>query len=244
MPDNIGYFHSKETFGTVDGPGVRYVAFMQGCLLRCKYCHNPDTWKKENAAYSMSVDEFVNDVLSYKNFIRSGGVTFSGGEPLLQAEFIVEAEQKLLENGLKTAIDTAGFVKLGDTVKTALTLSELVLLDIKAIDDQMCKEISGQSNSFALGMLDYLQSINKPVWIRHVLLPGYTLDEKHLTDLADYIKRYDCVKQVELLPFHKMGEYKWETLGEPYSLKDVQPPEEEQVKRAREIFIKAGLSVH
>ncbi|MCR4925413.1 MAG: pyruvate formate lyase-activating protein [Clostridiales bacterium] len=238
-----GYFHSKETFGTVDGPGIRYVAFMQGCNLRCKYCHNPDTWKKENASYTMTVDELIEDILKYKSFIRSGGVTFSGGEPLLQPEFIEQAIDRLHSLGISVAIDTAGFYNF-EKAQRALTECDLVLLDIKAIDEDMCKDITGQSNSFALKVLEYREKIKKPVWIRHVIVPNYTLDYKLLEKLADYLKDFSCVEMVEILPFHKLGEYKWKTLGEAYSLEDTPVPENEEVIMAKEIFKSRGLNVH
>lgn len=243
MKEIIGKFHSKETFGTVDGPGIRYVAFMQGCALRCRYCHNPDTWLGDNFSYTMTVDKFVEDVLKYRNFIRSGGVTFSGGEPLLQAEFVTAAIEALKEHGVGVALDTCGFFPF-EKAKNALLSAELIMLDIKAADPAMCEAITGKTNENALKVLNFLEENNRRVWIRHVLLPGFTLQEKELIKLADLIKDYKCVECVELLPFHKMGEFKWEQLGLSYSLKDVASPAMSEVETARRIFTERGIKLH
>lgn len=241
--DLIGRFHSKETFGTVDGPGIRYVAFMQGCGLRCRYCHNPDTWLGDNFSYTMTVDEFVSDVKDYKNFIRTGGVTFSGGEPLLQADFVLAAIRKLKEEGIGVALDTCGFFPL-EKAKDALREAELVMLDIKAIDPDMCASITGQTNESAFKALRYLEEIGQRVWVRHVLLPGFTLNETELRKLADFLKDFKCIECVELLPFHKMGEFKWEQLNLSYSLKGVASPAAEEVEKAKRIFTEAGITLH
>lgn len=238
-----GRFHSKETFGTVDGPGIRYVAFLQGCNLRCLYCHNPDTWNGEGYAFMMSVPDFVRDVLSYRNFIRSGGVTFSGGEPLLQPDFVSVSIAALHDYGIHCAIDTCGHFPFSPA-KRALTDADLLLLDIKALDPVLCRTITGQDNSGALQTLEFRQQLKKPVWIRHVLLPGYTLKRELLEEMAAFLSGYSCIEKVELLPFHKMGEFKWKQLRLPYRLKDVRPPEPEEMEMARDIFRRAGLSVH
>lgn len=239
----VGYFHSKETFGTVDGPGIRYVAFLQGCPLRCLFCHNPDTWNKADAAYAMDVETFVQDVLTYRNFIRTGGVTFSGGEPLLQAQFVEHAIDALHSQGIPSAIDTSGALPL-EKCQSALEKADLILLDIKAIDPVMCQQVTGQDNRNAIAMLNFLESIQKPVWIRHVLLPGYSLQKQELEKTAEFLKNYRCVEMVELLPFHKMGEFKWESLQLPYQLKDVPAPSDEEVAMAKQIFQEAGLPLH
>lgn len=238
-----GKFHSKETFGTVDGPGIRYVAFMQGCALRCRYCHNPDTWLKNSFSYEMTVPELCEDVLKYKSFISSGGVTFSGGEPLLQAEFIAEAIEALRAKGIHTAIDTCGFFNSKEAEKALLT-ADLIMLDIKAVDPEMCRSITGQTNENALKTLDLLEKNGRRVWIRHVLLPGFTLQQKELEKLADMLAPYKCIEYVELLPFHKMGEFKWEQLNLSYSLKGVSSPAAEEVERAKRIFTERGLRLH
>lgn len=238
----IGRFHSKETFGTVDGPGIRYVAFLQGCSLRCLYCHNPDTWIVGEHAYTMTVDEFVADVLSYRAFIRSGGVTFSGGEPLLQPEFVYEAIKRLKEEGVSSAIDTAGVVSF-EPAKKALIAADLILLDIKAADANLCKTLTGAGNEQALKMLDFLEKRKKRVWIRHVLVPRFTLEERELKKLAKLLINYKCVELVELLPFHKMGEFKWESLNLPYLLEDTRVPTNEELEMAKNIFKAKGIPV-
>lgn len=238
-----GHFHSKETFGTVDGPGIRYVAFLQGCNLRCMYCHNPDTWNGEQYSFMMSVEEFVQDVLSYRHFIRTGGVTFSGGEPLLQPDFVGAAIAALHDHGIHCAIDTSGHFPFS-AARPALTDADLLLLDIKALDPELCRTITRKDNTGALRTLAFREQIGKPVWIRHVLLPGYTLKQKPLEQLADFLRMYRCVEKVELLPFHKMGEFKWQELKLPYQLDEVPAPCDEEIAMARSIFEKAGLPLH
>ncbi|HCG63961.1 MAG: pyruvate formate-lyase-activating protein [Sphaerochaetaceae bacterium] len=236
-----GRIHSVETFGTVDGPGVRYVVFLQGCALRCKYCHNPDTW---NSACGSETDseEVVRDMLSYKSFIRSGGITVSGGEPLLQGEFTKDIIERAKQAGLHTALDTAGSVSL-DRSRAVLDAVDLVLLDIKSIDDKQCWSLTGRGNAQTLATLDYLESIGKPVWLRHVLLPGWTLERQQLNTLADHLAQYRCIEQVELLPFHKMGEFKWKELGYQYALLGTPEPTDDAVSMAREIMEARGLQV-
>ncbi len=238
-----GHFHSKETFGTVDGPGIRYVAFLQGCNLRCMYCHNPDTWNGEQYAYMMSVEEFVQDVLSYRQFIRSGGVTFSGGEPLLQPDFVGAAIAALHDHGIHCAVDTSGCFPFS-AARPALTDADLLLLDIKALDPELCRTITRRDNTGALRTLAFREDLGRPVWIRHVLLPGYTLERKPLEELAAFLRGYRCVEKVELLPFHKMGEFKWQELKLPYQLADVAAPSDEEIAMARSVFENAGLPVH
>lgn len=238
-PPVKGRIHSVETFGAVDGPGIRYVIFLQGCLLRCLYCHNPDTWKFGKGRLVQS-DELVREIKQYKNYLKSGGVTLSGGEPLMQALFCEDVLRRLSEEGIHTAIDTSGSVPL-EFAQTSIELTNLVMLDIKAFDDELCKKISGRSNENALRTLDFLREINKDTWIRYVLLPGYTMDEKNLVDLADFLMDYPNVKTIELLPFHKMGEYKWKEMNEKYTLENVESPSNEEVLAARQIFLDRGL---
>jgi len=233
-PSVTGKVHSVETFGTLDGPGIRYVLFLQGCPLRCLYCHNPDA-RMIDAGTEMCVGDVLADILTYRKFIQSGGVTLSGGEPLLQPEFAQAVLEGCKENGLHTALDTSGAVPL-DVSRPLLGQADLVLLDIKALDDALCKALTGMSNRNTLATLDYCEAIRKPVWIRHVLVPGYTLDDAHLATLADYLKSFTAVQKVELLPFHKMGEYKWEKLDTEYLLSQTPEPTEADVKRARAKF--------
>ncbi len=236
-----GNIHSVESFGTLDGPGLRYVVFLQGCSLRCRYCHNPDTWNMQGGT-SQSVDEVVHDILSYKNFIKDGGVTISGGEPLRQPEFALELIGRLKREGIHTALDTAGSVPL-EISKPVLDAVDMVLLDIKSLDDKLCFSLTGMGNANTLATLSYLQKIKKRVWLRHVLVPSWTLEEKKLEALASFLTSFSCIEQVELLPYHRMGQYKWEQLHLTYSLSDVQEPTKDELSMARSIFEKQGLHV-
>lgn len=236
-----GRIHSVESFGALDGPGVRYVLFLQGCPLRCLYCHNPDTWKGGEGKL-ISSTEVVKNIIRYRSFIINGGVTLSGGEPLLQAKFCQKILEGCRQHGLHTAIDTSGAVPL-DKCVGAVNAADLILLDIKALDNELCKKITGRDNSDTLNLLQYCQDIHKAVWIRHVLVPGLTLYEDKLVELADYLKLFDCIQKVELLPFHKMGEYKWEKLGCNYTLHDTRVPDENEINMAREIFKSRGFNL-
>ncbi len=239
MKEVFGRVHSTESFGALDGPGVRFVVFLQGCALRCLYCHNPDTWEfgKGNMVSSA---EIVERILSYMSFIKGGGVTLSGGEPLLQPEFCQAILEGCREHGLHTAIDTSGAVPL-ERCKGAVDAADLILLDIKALDNELARRLTGKGNEDTLRLLDYCESGGKPVWVRHVLVPGLTLYEDQLAALADFLKGYSCVEKVELLPFHKMGEFKWKELNCAYSLYDTPVPTREEVEMARRIFKERGL---
>lgn len=231
--------HSIETFGALDGPGIRYVLFLQGCPLRCLYCHNPDTWHP-NGGRLITLSETFDDILRYRNFIARGGVTLSGGEPLLQADFCEELLDFCHENHIHTAIDTAGSLPLSTCLK-AVDSADLILLDIKSLNNVLHRKITGLGNENCLALLNHREETGKPVWIRHVLVPGLTLKEPLLEELARFLKGYTCIQKVELLPFHKMGEYKWAELNAAYSLADTLVPTAEEVKRAKEIFISHGL---
>jgi pyruvate formate lyase activating enzyme len=236
-----GRIHSVETFGTVDGPGVRYIVFLQGCALRCKYCHNPDSWQL-SCGQDADSEKIVQDMLTYRSFIRSGGITISGGEPLLQPEFTLDIIKRARYFGLHTALDSAGSVPLEHS-KKVLDEVDMVLLDIKSIDDRVCWSLTGRSNMETLGTLDYLEEIGKRVWLRHVLVPGWTLDRAQLERLADYLSGYGCVELVELLPFHKMGEFKWKEMGLQYSLLGTPEPSDEEIGMAKEVMESRGLKV-
>ena len=229
-----GFIHSVETFGAVDGPGIRYVVFLQGCPLRCLFCHNPDSWKMTDGT-KKSDQDVLEDILQYKNFIKRGGVTFSGGEPLLQPEFLLSLIRGCHNHALHTAIDTAGSVPL-EVSSPVIREADLLLLDIKTLDETLYPSYTGGQLSNTLATLDFCEKIGKPVWIRHVLVPGYTLVKERMERLASFLKGYRCVEKIELLPFHKMGEYEWEELGYPYQLYDVQPPSEDEIRVAKEIF--------
>lgn len=233
--ENFANIHSFESFGTVDGPGIRFVIFFQGCALQCKYCHNRDTWSM-NPNNIISIDEIIEKILTYKNYIKpTGGVTASGGEPLLQAKFLINLFKKLKQHNLHLAIDTSGMVELTDDIKELLSLTDLVLLDIKHIDDEKCKQLVGFSNKKELKFAKYLSDNNIPMWIRQVIVPGFTDDEEDLIKLKEFISSLKTVKKVEFLAYHNLGEYKWESLGYKYELKNVREATSNDIKRAKEI---------
>lgn len=236
-----GRIHSFDSFGAVDGPGIRFVVFFQGCPLRCRFCHNPDAWNMaEGKLYTAA--EVVAEILPYQPFLRRGGVTLSGGEPLFQPDFAADLLSKLKEEGIHTAVDTSGGVPL-ESCQAAVDLADLLLLDIKALDPDLCRDLTGQDNRNALAILDHCRTTKKPVWIRHVLVPGYTLDLERLRDLAAFLRGYPCVERVELLPFHQLGSYKWKELGLSYSLEHTAVPSQDQVEAAKRIMQEAGFHV-
>lgn len=228
--------HSIESFGTVDGPGIRFVLFLQGCHLKCKYCHNRDTWDINGGTYK-SLDDIFNKIIKYKNYIcPNGGVTITGGEPLLQVKFLIELFTKLKDENIHTCIDTSGMVALTDDIKKLLSLTDLVLLDIKHIDDEKCKNLVGMSNNLELAFAKYLSENNIKMWIRQVLIPGYTDDENDLLKLKDFLSSLKTVEKVELLPYHDMGKYKWKKLGFKYELEDVRNATSDDISRAEAIL--------
>ena len=231
-----GRIHSFESLGAVDGPGVRFVVFMQGCSLKCKYCQNRDTWNLKGGT-TYSSDEIVEKILRYKNYIMpNGGVTISGGEPLLQTKFLIELFTKLKKYNIHTCIDTSGSVVLTDEIKELIDLTDLFLLDIKCINDEKAINLTGVSNKKELEFARYLSNINKPMWIRQVLVPGYTDDEQDLIKLREFISTLKFVEKVEVLPYHDLGKFKWEQLGEVYPLENVRTANNDDVKRAKEIL--------
>lgn len=229
--------HSIESLGTVDGPGLRFVLFFQGCALRCKYCHNRDTWD-QNAGTLVSLDEVLNKTRRYKNFLlpSGGGVTASGGEPLLQVKFLINLFSHLKKEGIPTALDTSGMFSITQDIIEVLKLTDLVLLDIKHINSEKCKKLVGFSNEKELAFARYLDENNIPVWIRQVLIPGITDDEQDLLLLKRFIHSLNVVKKVEILPYHSLGKYKWETLGFTYPLKDIPDANASDVERAKKIL--------
>ena len=272
--ETTGYIHSIDSFGSVDGPGVRFVTFLQGCHMRCRYCHNPDTWKLagnpaaacpqtseaahgNNSAASETRPDSVSSGCNYKEITPSallkqalrykrywgkeGGITVSGGEPLLQLDFMTELFRLAKENGVGTVLDTAGqpftrtepfFSKLSSLMEN----TDLVMLDLKHIDPEKHRALTGHTNENILDFARYLNEIGKPTWVRHVLVPGVTDDEENLRGIRAFLDTLSNVKKVEVLPYHTLGIYKWESLGIPYTLKDVDPPTAESVKRAEEIL--------
>lgn len=234
--ENYAKLHSIETFGTVDGPGVRFVVFLQGCHLQCKYCHNRDTWDINSGTY-ISVEELVKQIEKYQSYIMpNGGVTISGGEPLLQPYFLISLFKELKKRNIHTAIDTSGMVDLTDTIKEVLSLTDLVLLDIKHINPDKSKDLVGFTNEKELAFAKYLSDNNIPIWIRQVLIPGITDNEEDLLSLKEFISSLKTVERVELLPYHNLGEHKWKELGYDYSLKDIKPATSKDIERAKKIL--------
>lgn len=232
--ETTGRIHSFESFGTLDGPGVRFVVFFQGCPLRCKYCHNPDTWDVQGGR-PVAVREIMAQVESCRNFLRTGGVTLSGGEPLMQPRFALALLNACREKGFHTALDTAGSLPLSQSAPV-IDAADLVLLDIKALDSAECRDLTGMDNANELATLDYCEKTEKPVWIRHVLVPGWTLDEDKLQKLAAFLRPYKCIKRIDLLPFHKMASFKWANLNLTDPLAGTSEPSAEEVEKAQQII--------
>jgi len=239
LTPTAGRIHSVETCGTVDGPGIRFVIFTQGCPLRCLYCHNPDCRDPE-AGQLVTVESLIAEIQRYKNYLRGGGVTATGGEPLMQPTFVAEIFRRCHELGLHTALDTSGYGQL-EAAKPVLEHTDLVLLDIKSYLPELYRKVTGVSLEPTLNLARYLDQIHKPTWIRFVLVPGLTDPEENIKGLAEFVATLSNVERVEVLPFHKMGEYKWQQLGLPYTLADVDPPTPEQVNHALQIFRDQGL---
>lgn len=238
-----GRIHSIETCGTVDGPGIRFIIFTQGCCLRCLYCHNPDTRNLEDGR-EITVDELIAEIQKYRSYMRfsGGGITISGGEPLVQPDFVQAIFQRCQEIGIHTALDTSGFVNL-TIAKPVLEFVDLVLLDIKSFNPLTYRQVTGTSIEPTLRFAQYLNEINKPTWIRFVLVPNLTDDPDNIEGLAKFISQLKNVEKVELSPFHKLGEYKWEKLGYTYRLQDTPVPTSEQIHQVKDCFRRYGLSV-
>lgn len=229
--------HSFESFGTVDGPGIRFVVFMQGCPLKCKYCHNRDTWDY-NLGTEYAIDDIIKKILKAKTYIdaSNGGVTISGGEPLLQADFIIELFKELKKFNIHTAIDTAGSIKINKKIETLLSYTDLVLLDIKHINNEKCIFLTGHSNENTLDFARYLSDKNIPTWIRQVIIPGLTDNENDLIELKNFISTLQSVKNIELLPYHNLGQYKWENLNIKYPLERYRVATNDDIKTANKIL--------
>lgn len=241
----IGHIHSTESFGAADGPGVRFIVFMQGCHMRCRYCHNPDTWKMDGGD-EVTADEILKRALRFKPYWgKDGGITISGGEPLLQIDFVIELFKKAKELGINTCIDTAGnpFTKedpFFSKFEKLMKYTDLLLLDLKEINPTRHKDLTGFDNSNIIEMAKYLSEINKPVWIRHVLVPEHSDFDEDLDALGDFIDTLSNVDRVEILPYHTLGKFKWENLGIPYTLESISPPSAERIENAKQ-RIHAGI---
>ncbi|CBN58598.1 MULTISPECIES: pyruvate formate-lyase-activating protein [Kamptonema] len=237
----FGYIHSIETCGTVDGPGIRFIIFTSGCPLRCLYCSNPDCRYLENGK-KVSVDELIEEIQKYKSYMNSsgGGVTISGGEALFQPHFVTEIFKRCRALGIHTALDTSGYCEL-KVAKPVLEFTDLVLLDIKSFDPATYRKITSVELEPTLILAKYLSEINKPTWIRFVLVPGLSSDPHNVEGLADFVASLKNIEKLEVLPFHKMGEYKWENLGYDYQLKDTESPTPELIQQTLEIFRSRGI---
>ena len=224
-----GRLHSIESFGAVDGPGIRTVFFMQGCPARCAYCHNPDTWN-ECGGRDIAVDEIVHRAkrgLPY--YGNDGGVTFSGGEPLLQGKFLLEAIEALKAEGIKSAIDTSG-TYIDEDSEDVIRAADMVLLDIKHIDPAKFEELTGREQGPLFRLIDIVNRLNKPIWIRQVIIPGFNDNADYIEALNEFIRGIKTVKKVELLGYHNMAENKYERLGIKYRLKDVKPMNDDKLR--------------
>ncbi len=241
MSEIKGRIHSVESFGSADGPGVRYIVFLKGCNMRCQYCHNPDTWAKDGGEL-MTPEEVLKKALRYKTYWKEkGGITVSGGEALLQIDFVTELFRLAKEKGVNTCLDTSGNpFSLEEPFKSKfdelMKYTDLFMLDIKHMDDAAHRKLTGQTNQNILEMAAYLSDHGKAMWIRHVLVSGITTEEDELYRLRSFLDTLKTVERVEVLPYHTLGVFKWKELGIPYQLEGVDPPTKEQIDRAKEIL--------
>jgi pyruvate formate lyase activating enzyme len=240
---NAGYIHSIETGGTLDGPGIRFVAFLSGCHFRCQYCHNPDTWKLKRGLH-VTVDDLMVQIERYADFLikYGGGITLSGGEVMVQAPFVETLVGRIKARGLHVALDTNGY--LGEAVSNRLIAdTDLWLLDLKAYNTDLHTRITGQGNASVLAFARRLSGAGKAMWVRFVLVPGLTDDEDDIAQLADFVASLETVQRVEVLKFHQMGAFKWRELGLDYPLKNTQPPGDDLLNRVHRQFAARGLRV-
>ena len=239
-----GRIHSIETFGAVDGPGVRFVVFFQGCPMRCAYCHNPDTWDF-NGGMEMSVDEIYERFERNNAFYKNGGITASGGEPMYQIEFLTELFKKFHDNGVNTCLDTSG-IMFDDTetnkkskIDFLMRYTDLVMLDIKQIDREKHKELTGHYNDNMLSFAKYLSDNGKKIWVRFVCVPGATDDNEDLVRYGKFLGELKTLEALDVLPYHTMGVKKYEGLGIPYRLEGIEPPDKEYVMKKKNVILNA-----
>ena len=242
MPEELfGNIHSIETLGTVDGPGIRFVVFMQGCPMRCLYCHNPDSWSMSQNKL-MTADEILKKYDGVKEFLRNGGLTLTGGEPLVQIDFVTELFKKAKIKNIHTSLDTSGIVFNKDNISKfdeLIKYTDLVLLDIKHIDDKQHRKLTGFSNKNVLDFAQYLSNKNIPVWIRHVVVPEITDIEIYLEELGKFLSSLNNIKALDILPYHNMAEIKYKNMGIDYPLKGTPQLTKQEAIKAREIILKA-----
>lgn len=236
-----GFIHSKESFGTVDGPGIRYVLFMQGCPMRCLYCHNPDTWKAGEGT-PITAEEVIEEIKSNRAFYAKGGITVSGGEPLLQIEFITELFRKCKEENIHTCIDTSGitFIEEKEYIEkldVLLNFTDLVMLDIKHIENEEHQVLTGHENKNILAFAKHLEEKNIPLWIRHVVVEGYTDKKDDLIRLGEFIGKLKNLKGLDVLPYHTMGVNKYKEMGIPYKLDGVPSLSKADAQKAKEYIL-------
>ena len=237
-----GLVHSTESFGAVDGPGIRFLVFLKGCNMRCQYCHNADTWTLDGA-HELTADDVLKKAERYRAYWRkTGGMTISGGEPLLQIDFVAELFRKAKTRKINTVLDTSAqpFTRTSpffEKFRDLMSYTDLVLLDIKHIDPQKHKALTGHDNKNILDAAEYLSDINKPVWIRHVLVPRITDNDEDLKALRRFIDTLKNVQRVEVLPYHSLGLDKWAKLGLTCPLKDIEPPSDERIENAKKILV-------
>lgn len=237
-----GHIHSIESFGTVDGPGVRLVIFLKGCPMRCQYCHNPDTWEPGGGTV-MTVEEILQQYQKSRPFYQGGGITATGGEPLMQIDFVTELFEAAKKEGIHTCVDTSGITfqpgspSAMEKMDRLLAVTDLVLLDIKHIDPEEHKKLCGQPLDGVLDFARYLDLKQIPVWIRHVVVPGLTYQDDYLHRLGEFIGTLHNVKALDVLPYHDMGKAKYRELGMTYPLEDTPPLPREAAIRARKLIL-------
>lgn len=233
----LGRIHSIDTFSTLDGPGIRTVVFMQGCILRCKYCHNPDTWSLHSeTAREYTPEQLMKRIQRGKPYFNAtgGGVTFSGGEPLLQHEFVLDIFLRCRQEGISTAFDSSLYVSTR-IVESILPYTDLILADIKAMRAAKSREIVGASNDRNIENLELANSSKTPIWIRYVVVPGWTDEPEDIQAMAEFAGSLEYVQRIDLLPYHSLGMHKWQMLGLKYELQNVKPPAPEQMKTLKQL---------
>ncbi|MGE5675433.1 MAG: pyruvate formate-lyase-activating protein [Mycobacterium leprae] len=242
-PDRVGRIHSVESCGAVDGPGLRFVVFVQGCHMRCRYCHNADTWDLRGGG-ERTVGSLVDEIRRYTPFMKAskGGVTVSGGEPLLQPDFVAGIFEECHKLGIHTALDTNG-LQTPQAALPVLEHTDLVLLDIKQINPLKHRDLTKVENRKTLTMARFIADLNIPMWLRYVVVPGHSDAPEDVAALAEFASTLPTVQKVELLPYHKLGKHKWELMGVPYTLDDVEPPTPDVMDRIRAQFTDRGLRV-